>query len=85
MTVPFAFTVYVPSPGTVTDVCVQLFGVSTGEIPHNFTEDGTHCADGVSFVNTAITWFVSYGPVFVSSTTVIAGAMTVGVIVALSI
>ena len=53
-TVPSLFTVYVPSPGTVRDVWVQLFGVCTGLIPHNFTEvalNGKSAAPAVSFAN----------------------------------
>ena len=63
VTVPSGFTVYVPSPGTVTDVLVQLGAVSavTGGVaaasarPHNFTDESTHSAPGVSFVRTGMT------------------------------
>ena len=49
VTVPSGFTVYVPSPGTVTDVLVQLGGVSPSFVlavagssrPHNFTVEAT--------------------------------------------
>ena len=62
MTVPFAFTVYVPSPGTVNEVFEQVFGVSaaTGGVaeefarPHNFTDvvnNGKSGAPAVSLPN----------------------------------
>jgi hypothetical protein len=42
VTVPSLFTVYVPSPGTVSDVLSQLFGVCTGLMPHNFTDEANN-------------------------------------------
>ena len=55
VTVPFAFTVYVPWLAIVNDVWVQLFGVcALGATPHNFTVDATSGAvgsPGVSLVN----------------------------------
>ena len=51
MTEPSELTVYVPSPGTVSEVLSQLFGVCTGLMPHNFTdvaEIGKSDAPGVS-------------------------------------
>ena len=70
MTVPSELTVYVPSPGTVTEVFVQLFGVSattTGSAegsarPHNFTDDannGKSAAPAVSLPSGVYVWFVS--------------------------
>ena len=53
--------------------------------PHNFTDESTHCAPGVSFVKIGITWLTSYNPELASLTAVIGGGVTVGVIVALSI
>ena len=49
MTVPSLFTVYVPSPGIVSEVFVQLFGLSVSlvpdvagsSIPHSFKVDAT--------------------------------------------
>jgi hypothetical protein len=89
VTVPFAFTVYVPWFAIVNEVCVQLFGVcALGATPHNFTVDATNGAvgsPGVSLVNGEIVWFVSQFPVFVSGLAVGArGARTVGVIVVLA-
>ena len=48
---------------------MQLSGVCTGSMPHNFTvvaTSGALEAPGVSFVNGSINWFVSYAPVEVS-------------------
>jgi hypothetical protein len=50
--VPFAFTVYVPSFGTVNVVRLQLaFAVEV--VAHNFTDEGTNVAPepGVSFAS----------------------------------
>ena len=47
-------TVYVPSFGTTSVVCVQLLGVSIGLIPHNFTvvaTRGKSVAPAASLVN----------------------------------
>ena len=49
MTVPSLFTVYVPSPGIVSEVFVQLFGLSVSSvpvvvgssIPHSFSVEAT--------------------------------------------
>jgi hypothetical protein len=60
VTVPFAFTVYVPSPATVNVVRLQLaFAVDVDE--HKRTVLGTNVAGEVtvSFVRTEIVWFVS--------------------------
>ena len=79
VTEPFAFTVYVPSPGTVTEVLSQLLGVCNGSSPHNFTEDATSGAlewPGSSLSRMSITWFVSYGPVEASFFTSGAGGTT---------
>jgi hypothetical protein len=45
--------VYVPSPAIVIDVFVQFGAVSTGDTPHNFTDDPTNVApaDARSFDN----------------------------------
>ena len=84
-TVPSLFTVYVPSPGTVSDVLSQLFGVCTGLTPHNFTEEannGKSVAPLVSFANGVYVWFVSYAVVIASGEAVgTGGGRTVGVIV----
>ena len=61
-TVPSGFTVYVPSPGTVSEDFVQLFGVSTGEMPHNFrlaATSGKSVAPAVSLPSGAYVWLVS--------------------------
>ena len=55
-------TEYVPSPVTVSEVCVQLLGVSTGLVPHNFTvvaRNGAPDAPGVSLLVVVYVWFVS--------------------------
>jgi hypothetical protein len=55
-------TVYVPSPETVSDVCVQVLGVSAGLMPHNFTvvaRNGAPDAPGVSLPVGVYVWFVS--------------------------
>ena len=70
VTVPSSLTVYVPSPGTVRDVLVQLFGISaaTGGVaavsasPHNFNDDannGKSATPGVSFASGEYGWFLS--------------------------
>ena len=68
MTTPVAgFNVYVPSPGTVTVVCEQPFGVSAGiagltelfASPHSFTEvasSGNEGELGLSLANGSIVW-----------------------------
>jgi hypothetical protein len=69
VTVPFAFTVYVPWLATVNVVCEQLFGVCNGDTPHSFTVDATSGAvtsPAVSFVSGEMIWFVSQSPVLVS-------------------
>ena len=87
VTVPSSFTVYVPSPGTVRDVLVQLGAVSASFVPdvagssspHNFTVDATSGAlewPGSSLSRMSITWFVSYGPVEVSFSKSGAGGTT---------
>ena len=79
VTVPSGFTVYVPSPGTVTEVLSQLLGVCNGSMPHNFTVDATSGAlewPGSSLSSMSITWFVSYGPVEVSFSSSGAGGTT---------
>ena len=85
MTEPSGFTVYVPSPGTTRDVFVQLFGDSTGEMPHNFTdvaETGKSDAPAVSLDVGVYVWFVSYTSVIASGEAVgTGGGPTVGVIV----
>ena len=74
-------TVYVPSFGTTSVVCVQLFGVWTGLMPHNFTvvaTSGALAAPAVSFANGLIVWFVSYVPVEMSFVAA-GGGGTIGV------
>ena len=69
MTVPFAFTVYVPSFAIVNEASVQLFGVCTGDTPHSFTVEATNgalTAPGVSLVSGEIVWFASQLPVLAS-------------------
>jgi hypothetical protein len=70
VTVPFAFTVYVPSFAIVNEVCVQLFGVcALGATPHNFTVEATNgalTAPATSLVSGEIVWFASQLPVLVS-------------------
>jgi hypothetical protein len=58
------FTVYVPSPATVIEVFVQLGAVSTGDTPHNFTDDPTNVAgdEGESFVKRFNVNTSSFGP-----------------------
>ena len=91
VTVPSELTVYVPSPGTVTEVFVQLFGVSatTGGVavasarPHNFTDDasiGKSVAPAVSLPSGVYVWFVSYPRVNASAVACgSGGGPTVGV------
>ena len=93
MIVPLAFTVYVPSPGTVNEVLSQLFGVcaATGGVaeelarPHNFTdvaEIGKSGAPAVSLEVGEYAWFASYASVIASGVAVgTGGGPTVGVIV----
>ena len=85
VTVPSALTVYVPSPGTVSDVLSQLFGICNGLSPHNFTEvacNGKSGAPAVSFANGVYVWFVSYASVIASAVAAGSGGKpTVGVIV----
>ena len=60
VTVPFAFTVYVPSLGTVKEERLQLaFAVEV--VAHNFTDEGTNVAGVVaeSLFNGEIVWLVS--------------------------
>ena len=85
VTVPFAFTVYVPSPATVKDVFVQLGAVS--EDPHNLSVDvtsGALASPGLSFVNGEMVWFTSQSPVDVSAVAVGRGGTT-GVNVSVSV
>ena len=87
MTEPSEFTVYVPSPGTVSEVLSQLFGVCTGLMPHNFTDvanNGKSEVPAVSLDNGVYDWFVSYASVIASAVAVgTGGGPTVGVIVVL--
>ena len=64
VTVPFAFTVYTPSPATVTVVWVQDGAVSKGEIPHNLRVLKLNGAvvSGSSFASTLMIWFLSKAP-----------------------
>ena len=96
MTVPSLFTVYVPSPGTVSDVFEHVFGDSaatdgvadTSARPHNFTEvatNGKSVAPRVSLPNGVYVWFVLYASVIASAVAVgTGGGPTVGVIVELT-
>ena len=70
VTVPSSFTMYVPSPGTVTEDFEQAFGVSVSSVfnvvgssrPHNFTDDansGKSAAPRVSLPSGVYVWFVS--------------------------
>ena len=83
MTVPSLLTVYVPSPGTVRVVCVQLLGDSAGLIPHNFTDvanNGKSEAPAVSLPSGVYVWFASYPLVKASAVAVgTGGTPTVGV------
>ena len=91
VTVPSEFTVYVPSPGTVSDVLVQLFGDSASFVPavagssrpHNFTDvasSGKSGAPAESLPNGVYVWFVSYARVNASAVAVgTGGGPTVGV------
>jgi hypothetical protein len=71
-------TVYVPSPLIVN--VVPLHEAVAVAVVHNLTVVGFRdaAADPESFVSGLMTWFVSYGPVFVSGATV-GGGTTVGV------
>jgi hypothetical protein len=77
------FTVYVPSPLIVN--VVPLHEAVAVAVVHNLTVVGFRdaAADPESFVRGLMTWFVSYGPVFVSGATV-GGGTTVGVYVEVS-
>ena len=76
---------YVPSPGTTRDVFVQLLGVSTGEMPHNFTDVAEIGKSGVPAESLEVgvyVWFLSYTSVIASGKAVgTGGGPTVGVIV----
>lgn len=79
VTVPFAFTVYVPWFATTNEVELQLaFAVNVDA--HNFTLLATSVAGDVakSFVSTEMSWLVSKAPLEVSFTA-IGGAGTTGV------
>ena len=88
VTEPSGFTVYVPSPGTVSEVFEQVFGVSAGLIPHNFTDvvnNGKSVAPAGSLPKGVYVWFVSYASVIASGKAVgTGGGPTVGVIVELT-
>ena len=87
---------YVPSPGTVIEVFVQLLGVSAATAgsaegsarPHNFTDDannGKSATPGVSFASGEYGWFLSYESRMASAVAVgIGGRPIVGVIVSLT-
>ena len=74
---------YVPSPGTVTVVLLQLLGVCTGSMPHNFTDaasNGKSAAPAVSLPIGVYNWFASYPLVNASAVAVgTGGGPTVGV------
>ena len=79
VTVPFAFTVYVPSPPTVSVVSVQL-EIAVETLAHKRTELGTSVAGATaeSLVSGEITWLVSYALVDTSFTAA-GGAGIIGV------
>ena len=79
VTVPFAFTVYVPWPATSRVSRLQLaFAVDV--VSHNFTEVAIRVAPvpAASPVKTSITWLVLYAPLEVSLSAV-GGGGTIGV------
>ena len=79
VTVPFVFTVYVPSPSTLSSVSEQsAFAVVV--VAQSFTDVVVSVAPApaASPVSTSITWFVSYAPLEVSLSAVGAGG-TIGV------
>ena len=77
VTVPLAFTVYVPCPAT-SSVVKSHNAFAVAVVAHNFTLVATMVAGvvAVSLVKIVIVWFVSYAPDDVSFTATGAGGMT---------